>query len=492
MLRNHFSKSIAPYAISTFSNFSFKRKVARLGSLALVVVIAACGSDDTTTTSDIDTDGDGISDQNELLDGSSKSNPCDPEQGAGYTGYDANNSIWLSGDCDTDGITNADELANGTDPYVNEITDSDGDGVLDFQEDLDGTDKNDPCDPVQNEDYTGYNAAHAIWKNADCDNDGVNNGDEATSGSNPYLYDTVYAVADFLPTLADLKIFRGNPADLIPNNTSYEYSLSTPLYTDYAQKFRTISLPEGGQMTYNGEGLLVFPDSTVISKTFFYYNDERDPSLGKKIIETRVLIKVNGAWSMGNYLWNEDQTEAVLSVEAPTVQISWIDSAGANQSVGYTVPFSVNCTQCHGLNSITVPIGPKARNLNFVYKGKNQLQNFIDKGLLSGAPSVTEIERLPDWIDDSFTLEERAKAYMDVNCAHCHQPGGYHPSNEGLRPDLRYEASYAESHIEDFKEDIRSRVGTDPGYGPSMPLVGVSELHTEGVDLIQAYIDSLD
>ncbi|WP_446050424.1 hypothetical protein [Zobellia laminariae] len=470
------------------------RKIAGTVLVASMILFAACGSDDSEApvSVDVDTDGDGILDSKEILDGTSKTNPCDPKPNSGYTGYDADNTIWLGADCDIDGITNAEELANGTDPYVDETKDTDGDGIPDFQEDADGTDKDNPCDPIQDENYTGYNAANNVWKNADCDADGVNNGDEVTGGSNPYLDDTVYAVAEFLPKLSDLKIFRGNPSDLVPNTTSYEYSLSTPLYSDYAQKFRTISLPEGAQMTYTDEGLLQFPDNTIISKTFFYYNDERDESLGTKLIETRVMIKSNGTWSMGNYLWNENQTEANFSNDAPTVQVSWIDGSGSNQSVGYKVPFTINCTQCHDVNNTTIPIGPKARNLNFVYKGKNQLQNFIDKGLLSGAPATAEIERLPDWLDDSFTLTERAKAYMDVNCAHCHQPGGLHNSNEGIRPDFRYETLYADSNVEEFKADIRARVDTDPAYGPSMPLIGITELHTEGVDLIQAYIDSLN
>ncbi|WKX74823.1 hypothetical protein [Zobellia laminariae] len=70
--------------------------------------------------------------------------------------------------------------------------------------------------------------------------------------------------------------------------------------------------------------------------------------------------------------------------------------------------------------------------------------------------------------------------------------GGLHNSNEGIRPDFRYETLYADSNVEEFKADIRARVDTDPAYGPSMPLIGITELHTEGVDLIQAYIDSLN
>jgi len=34
-------------------------------------------------------------------------------------------------------------------------------------------------------------------------------------------------------------------------------------------------------------------------------------------------------------------------------------------------------------------------------------------------------------------------------------------------------------------------VETSPAFGPSMPLIGITQLHTEGVDLIHEYIDSL-
>lgn len=195
-----------------------------------------------------------------------------------------------------------------------------------------------------------------------------------------------------------MQLFRGNLGELAPYPTTHEYSLSTPLYSDYAYKFRTISLPEGAQMSLDGNGLLQFPDNTVITKTFYYWNDERNHAMGRKLIETRLLIKKNGVWSMGNYLWNEEQTEATFSNSAPTVPVEWIDSnGGATQNVNYQVPFTVNCTQCHNVNDTPIPIGPKARNLNITYNGENQLQYFMDKGLLVNS-SLSEIDMLPTWM----------------------------------------------------------------------------------------------
>ena len=133
-----------------------------------------------------DTDGDGILDFDEINDGTDQNDPCSPVQDEGYGDYDATNSIWAAADCDGDGVTNGDEATNGTDPYL-VSGDTDGDGIDDDNEVNDGTDQNDPCAPVQDEGYGGYDATNSIWAAADCDGDGVTNGDEATNGTDPYL-----------------------------------------------------------------------------------------------------------------------------------------------------------------------------------------------------------------------------------------------------------------------------------------------------------------
>jgi len=137
----------------------------------------------------VDTDGDGIVDLKEtMLLGTDENDANDPIQVAGYTGYVATNAIWMAADGDNDGTNNGDELTAGTDPYEGNV-DTDGDGVSDLQENAQGSDVADPCSPVQNEFYTAYDATNATWMAADCDGDGINNGDElaATPATNPYF-----------------------------------------------------------------------------------------------------------------------------------------------------------------------------------------------------------------------------------------------------------------------------------------------------------------
>ncbi|NNE76634.1 MAG: hypothetical protein HKN31_06120, partial [Pricia sp.] len=131
---------------------SFFERVLGLNSIGIVILSSAlfligCGSDDPVTAVDVDSDGDGILDEQEILNGTNKNNPCDPKPISGYMGFDSNNTVWLNADCDVDGISNAQELADNTDPFVNETRDTDGDGIPDFQETANGTDKDNPCDP---------------------------------------------------------------------------------------------------------------------------------------------------------------------------------------------------------------------------------------------------------------------------------------------------------------------------------------------------------
>ncbi|AXG71161.1 calx-beta domain protein [Kordia sp. SMS9] len=66
------------------------------------------------------------------------------------------------------------------------VADVDGDGIPNGEEVLNGTDYNNPCDPIQNIGYTGYDADNSVWQNANCDNDDINNALEVILGSDPY------------------------------------------------------------------------------------------------------------------------------------------------------------------------------------------------------------------------------------------------------------------------------------------------------------------
>lgn len=292
----------------------------------------------------------------------------------------------------------------------------------------------------------------------------------------------------FLPKLSQLGLFKGSLKNLAPSPYAFEYDLNTKLFTDYSHKQRVIALPLGTSMTYNGDGLPNFPDNTVIAKTFYYNLNERDLSLGKKIIETRVMIKINGFWEFGDYVWNEDQKDAILDNGGSEIPVEWIDGDGMTQNIEYSIPSSGDCFSCHSSNGNKTLIGPKLRSLNFDVNGINQLQRLKDMQLLTGLTNPTDVGVLPNWEDSSATLEQRARAYLDIQCAHCHTVGGYCEVQSTLR--LSYETSLADSKIVERNASISTRINSHI-EGFSMPLIGTSIIHTEGVSLVQAYLDTL-
>ncbi|MGV6828670.1 MAG: fibronectin type III domain-containing protein [Flavobacteriales bacterium] len=303
---------------------------------------------------------------------------------------------------------------------------------------------------------------------------------------------TLIQTITFKTKLSDMGIYAHTLSDLTPATGVQMYELNTILYTDYAKKQRLIKIPNCQKIAYNGNDLFPnFPNNTMISKTFYYDLDENNPDAGKIIIETRVIIKVNEEWNLGNYVWNNAQTEAYLTTTESVVPIDYVNSQGITTHIDYEIPNMDQCIQCHHNEEIILPIGPKLRNMNFVpsfTNNQNQLDYFIENGFLDGVSSSSEIGVLPNWEDTSLTLAERARAYLDVNCAHCHQPGGETPIF--LNTDYRYEVPLDESGIVEGAEEIKSRFESDV-FGFGMPLIGRTIVHQEAKELLFEYLDSL-
>lgn len=314
----------------------------------------------------------------------------------------------------------------------------------------------------------------------------------------------------FKEKLSDYGFFKDKITDLIPVPGIVKYALNTPLFTDYAVKDRFIVLPKGTAVKYTATGVLDFPDSTIIIKNFAYTNTAHQ----KIMIETRLLVKdpANGQWKVMNYLWNAEQTDAVKRITGARLPITLLDDDGNNISTVYQVPNTNDCKRCHTNNSTLAPIGPKARNLNIVLPGQNtnQLSQWASAGILSGLPDTNKIDLLSNWKDPKhFTLEQRARAYLDVNCAHCHTKGG-DAYNTGLF--LEYGQTDKE-HLGLMKAPVSAGGGagglnydiiprdaahsilayrmnsTEPGT--AMPELARTVIHKEGVKLIQDWINTM-
>jgi len=291
---------------------------------------------------------------------------------------------------------------------------------------------------------------------------------------------------EFHSRLSDYDIYPGVPGSLVFNSGYKLYELSTPLFSDYAEKQRLIKLPAGTTLTAINDGLPQFPDNTIIVKTFFYYNNKADTSKGKKIIETRLLIKSNGKWNAATYMWNSQQTNADLISSGADVPMNWIDESGKPHVIAYHIPSKIECSMCHRNDKEIIPIGPKIRNLNFdvIRNGitVNQLQHLQSQGIFAPLNPSTFL-RLPDWKNTSFSLEQRARAYLDVNCGHCHNNNGLALHSSLV---LTYQTSLTESKITSRKQAIDDLMSNG-----TMPLIGTTLVHEDGLQLVKSYLQTL-
>jgi uncharacterized repeat protein (TIGR03806 family) len=311
-----------------------------------------------------------------------------------------------------------------------------------------------------------------------------------SSNSNIASFSTLPTPLTFEPTLSEMGLFLGDLSDLTPAPGVQLFELNSILFTDYAAKQRLIRLPQGQAMTYNNSSLLPnFPDNTLMAKTFYYNLDDGNPSLGIQIIETRISIKVSGEWQMGNYIWNQAQTDASYDEAGSMVPISYIDINGATQNIDYVVPSNENCITCHSNANSVTPIGPKLRNMNFSpsYTSQNLLDYLTSIGMLEGVTS-SNISVLPDWTDTDVDILDRGRAYIDINCAHCHQPGG---AVMNFALDFRLETPFDDTAIYPNRGEIEARVqSTVPTY--RMPQIGRSLVHDEAVVMLLEYLQAIE
>lgn len=206
--------------------------------------------------------------------------------------------------------------------------------------------------------------------------------------------------------------FFADPAAQKPAAGVTPYRLQTPLWSDGSEKLRFVYLPAGTKALANGEGLLNLPVGTALIKTF---------KLEGRLIETRVLLHRPAGWVALPYQWNAEQTDAALVLAGARLDAK----TPAGEAISYAIPNKNQCKTCHSLGGEVVPIGPKARNLSAVW-----LKDFARAGRLDQVPTVKH--RMPLWEDRAkVPAADAARAYLDANCAHCHNPQGA-ASNSGL------------------------------------------------------------
>ena len=228
------------------------------------------------------------------------------------------------------------------------------------------------------------------------------------------------------------------------------YAVNAPLWADGTAKGRWLALPDTARMGFAVDAPWDFPNGTVLVKNFYL------PGVGPqdrgRIVETRLLVKrIEGeVWDGFSYEWNQAGTQAVLLAGRARrlYSVSDPEAPGARRQYEHRFPSRADCIACHTPASGYV-LGLRTAQLNRAYDYgpvvDQQLRSFDHIGLFSEdiGDQYDSWPRLPDPLGTAGSVAERARAYLDANCAHCHRPGG----GGRVALDLRYGTPLAQTGL---------------------------------------------
>lgn len=291
------------------------------------------------------------------------------------------------------------------------------------------------------------------------------------------------------------------------------YDVPNPLWSDAADKYRWVILPNNGTMDtpaekidFSEDGNWVFPPGTVFVKHF---------EVASKRLETRFLICTEGGGKYGfTYKWNAAGTDAVLINAGLNESYPHLLPNGTVEQRVWSYPSRQDCAVCHNQVSGQA-LGFRTAHLNSLLhypstgRTANQLAtldaigafdvNLTDQQLAN----FTEARALDD---GTAPLEHRIRSYLDTNCSHCHQPGavgGGFDARLGTPLDSQNLVNGIPERYEALGHDgryikpgnlalsaLQVRLGA-VNNDDAMPPLAKNLSHGPGIAALQTYINSL-
>ena len=304
-------------------------------------------------------------------------------------------------------------------------------------------------------------------------------------------------------------------AGLIP------YDVASPLWSDGAAKERFLALPEGARIhvkdcarepatcqpraaggTFADDGHFDLPPGTVLVKSFL---------IGGKRIETRLLVRFDAAtWEGYSYEWNDEQTDARVFPDTVGGVKRMVATPAGTQP--WFFPSRSECLQCH-TEAAGISLGLETAQLDMDLRypsgiTSNQLATLENIGLFDAPLARPARGRLatPTVEEPGRSLVDRARSYLQANCANCHRPGSNFESI-----DLRAHIPLPMTQVCNAQPEkgtlgvagARLLVPGNPGQSllalrmrsllmnGRMPQIGTSVVDEAGVRVIEAWITSL-
>jgi len=303
--------------------------------------------------------------------------------------------------------------------------------------------------------------------------------------------------AAFPRKLSETGLFRSTK-DFELCEAALPYDVNVPLWSDGAAKHRFVVLPDARSVQFYPENVWEFPVGAVLVKTFFLPRPGSSAALLKspprlstkeagdtklwRRLETRLLVHAPDGWQGYTYVWNDEQTDAVLIDGAERREFPVPGEQGVARHEWY-FPSRSDCMACHTPAAGFV-LGLKTPQMNRPWttgfsrtadetqaarreaasEPPNQIAAWREWGVFANPPaeSTAELSAFADWPVAAENLgreelERHARAYLDSNCAMCHVPNGIVG-----RPDFRFSTPTSKAQL----------IGVNPGQGSIAPAGG--------------------
>jgi len=313
-----------------------------------------------------------------------------------------------------------------------------------------------------------------------------------------------------LPALLSQTGAFADTARLVPNDALIPYDLVVPFWSDGAEKIRYVTVPQDQHIKFAPAGEWSFPAGTVFVKTFTLATNETQPSARRRL-ETRLIVcnATGGVYGV-TYKWRSDNSDADLLPTNLTESIAIQTATGVRTQAWY-YPSRADCLTCHTANAGFV-LGVKTRQLNRELTfpngvADNELRAWNHAGLFDQPFNEADLNALPRLarLDDTTrSLEDRARSYLDANCAQCHRPNGTVATF-----DARYDTPLARQNLVDGHVLIDERIDHSRIIAPNdvwrsllylrantleafkMPPLARNTIDVRGMELLRQWIVSL-
>jgi len=232
-------------------------------------------------------------------------------------------------------------------------------------------------------------------------------------------------------------------ASLTPAQGLIPYKPNHPFWSDGVLKQRWMGVPQNLQVEFTPDDW-TFPLGSVAVKHFSYYQTESDPASEQRL-ETRVMLNSDQGWQGFTYRWNDEQTDAELVVGRESKTLTIARSDGSTTTQQYDFPSQGDCLRCHTeAEGWTLGLNSAQLNGDFDYGQAidNQIRSWNNIAMFDyDVGAASQYQANPAITDEQADIASRARAYLDVNCSVCHQPGGGTNVNLDFRSTTALEAT---------------------------------------------------